>query len=291
MKLILLLTSFVCSIITSSYAQDSVSSFSATVNFAVGEIYTYSHKLGVNPGNTIGLDTNSKLGVFDEKPFIAPPPPPSYACRSRFLTIPGRPTGFLAGLGTGVMVDFRGFVSKTQIDSFRVQVEGDSVTTNPSSVFWSMPELAKYADQWTIKPLSGSAFPETDMLKNGFVIIPAGVSNREILIIKTGAKYTKLLTSVNNQHSEIPREFSLSQNFPNPFNPETKIQYALPSTERVSLKVFDILGKEVVTLVNQIQQQGTYTVRFNGTSLSSGIYFYRIQTGNYISVKRMILIK
>ncbi|HAP34958.1 MAG TPA: hypothetical protein DCQ28_03095 [Bacteroidetes bacterium] len=291
MKRLLLLTFVACVFISKGIAQDSVSSFSATINFAIGEVYSYSHKLGVNPGNTIGLDTNSKLGAFNETPFMVPPPPPSYSGRSRFLTIPGRPTFFPQGLFSGVLVDYRGFTSKTQIDSYRVQIDGDSVLTNASSVFWSITELAKYADAWTIKPLSGTAFAQTDMLQNGFVIIPEGAASRDILIIKTGAKYTKVLTSVDDQQIESPREFSLSQNFPNPFNPETKIQYALPSTERVSLKVFDILGKEVATLVNQVQQQGHYTVRFNGTALSSGMYFYRIQTGSYISVKRMILIK
>ena len=94
----------------------------------------------------------------------------------------------------------------------------------------------------------------------------------------------------------IPNEFSLSQNFPNPFNPVSSIQYAIGSRQFVTLKVYDILGKEVTTLVNEEKQPGTYEVEFNihsdeGRNLSSGIYFYQLQAGNYLETKKMVLIK
>jgi M6 family metalloprotease-like protein len=90
---------------------------------------------------------------------------------------------------------------------------------------------------------------------------------------------------------EIPREFNLSQNYPNPFNPVAKINFALPKQGFVTLKIYDIIGREIKTLVNEVKQAGYYTVDFNGSSLASGVYFYRIQSGDFVSVKRMVLVK
>ncbi|MFA5404450.1 MAG: M14 family zinc carboxypeptidase [Ignavibacteria bacterium] len=98
--------------------------------------------------------------------------------------------------------------------------------------------------------------------------------------------------------SETPVTFSLSQNYPNPFNPTTNIKYSIPENGEwktgnglVTLKVFNILGKEVVTLVNQKQSAGDYEIKFDGKNLSSGIYFYKLTAGDYSDVKSMILIK
>ncbi|RPI18092.1 MAG: alpha/beta fold hydrolase [Ignavibacteriae bacterium] len=96
---------------------------------------------------------------------------------------------------------------------------------------------------------------------------------------------------VNNGSSNIAREYSLSQNFPNPFNPVTKIEYALPESDKVVLKVYDLLGKEVRTLVNELQRPGFHTVIFDASGLSSGIYFYKLTTDNFQDVKKMILVK
>ena len=88
-----------------------------------------------------------------------------------------------------------------------------------------------------------------------------------------------------------PDKYSISQNYPNPFNPVTKINFALPKQGFVTLKIYDIAGREIKTLVNEFKQIGYYSVDFNGSSLSSGVYFYKIQSGNFVSVKRMVLIK
>jgi hypothetical protein len=88
-----------------------------------------------------------------------------------------------------------------------------------------------------------------------------------------------------------PREYSLSQNFPNPFNPVSTIEYSVPSAGFVSLKVYDILGREVTNLVNEVQNAGKYTVNFNGEGLGSGIYFYTLQTDNIIISRKMNLLK
>ncbi|MCK9424447.1 MAG: T9SS type A sorting domain-containing protein [Ignavibacteriaceae bacterium] len=89
----------------------------------------------------------------------------------------------------------------------------------------------------------------------------------------------------------MPNEFSLKQNFPNPFNPETAISYQMPVSGKASLKVFDMLGREVVTLVDEVKEAGTYNVSFNGKAFTSGAYFYRFQSGNYLKINKMILMK
>jgi hypothetical protein len=89
----------------------------------------------------------------------------------------------------------------------------------------------------------------------------------------------------------VPTQFALEQNYPNPFNPTTMIRYELPVASTVSLKVYDVLGREVATLVNERQEAGAYSVAFNANALSSGIYFYRLQAGNFISTKKMMLVK
>jgi hypothetical protein len=87
------------------------------------------------------------------------------------------------------------------------------------------------------------------------------------------------------------KTFALEQNYPNPFNPSTTISYQLPSEGQVSLKVYDMLGNEVATLVNEMKTAGEYQVDFNAAALSSGIYFYRLQAGNFVDTKRMMLMK
>ncbi len=91
--------------------------------------------------------------------------------------------------------------------------------------------------------------------------------------------------------SNLPDSYALYNNYPNPFNPTTKIEYSIPKTSNVELKVFDILGREVADLVNEEKPAGNYTVNFNASKLSSGIYFYRIKSNEFIQTKKMILLR
>ena len=90
---------------------------------------------------------------------------------------------------------------------------------------------------------------------------------------------------------ETANSFSLAQNFPNPFNPVTKINYSIPKSSEVSLTVYDILGQKVASLVREKQDAGTYSVDFDASSLSSGIYYYKIEAGDFTSIKKMTLVK
>lgn len=96
---------------------------------------------------------------------------------------------------------------------------------------------------------------------------------------------------VQLNESLIPKEYTLEQNFPNPFNPNTQISYQLPKASFVTLKIFDMLGKEIATLVNEQQSAGRYEVKFEASSLASGVYIYKLQAGDFVSSKKMILMK
>ena len=128
-------------------------------------------------------------------------------------------------------------------------------------------------------------FSFTDQFENDF-----SISGSEMNI------YYSTLTDIEETENIIS-DYSLSQNYPNPFNPSTTIKYSISSnvkdrTTNVSLKVFDILGKEVATLVNNKEQNaGNYEVQFNASGLSSGIYFYKLQSGNFVESRKMIILR
>lgn len=90
---------------------------------------------------------------------------------------------------------------------------------------------------------------------------------------------------------ETPSEYSLAQNYPNPFNPVTKIEYSIPELSKVRIEVFDLLGRRVIMLVNEIKEPGKYSVSFNGGQVSSGVYFFTIKANKYIATKKMVLLK
>ncbi len=117
--------------------------------------------------------------------------------------------------------------------------------------------------------------------------------NRYKVAPRTNADYgTYLPVSVGVEtFKQLPLAYELSNNYPNPFNPKTVIEYGLPRADFVTLKVYNILGQEVATLKNEVQKAGRYHVTFDGSKLSSGIYFYRLQTGNFNKVKKMMLVK
>ena len=97
--------------------------------------------------------------------------------------------------------------------------------------------------------------------------------------------------NTEDQEQIIPKEYSLYQNYPNPFNPNTTIKYDLPKDGLVSLEIFDILGRRITTLVNENRNAGSYEQTFNASSLASGVYVYKLQAGDFISSKKMILLK
>jgi hypothetical protein len=102
------------------------------------------------------------------------------------------------------------------------------------------------------------------------------------------------IVGINEPVSEIPKEFKLFQNYPNPFNPATNIKYNIAKSSLVNLKIYDMLGRVVAEPVNEYQKAGVYEVQFpgnTGSNLPSGVYVYKLSAGDFVSVKRMVLVK
>jgi hypothetical protein len=99
------------------------------------------------------------------------------------------------------------------------------------------------------------------------------------------------IISVNNISSEIPSSYKLFQNYPNPFNPATKIRFDIPEYSFVKITVYDALGKEIAKPVYRVLNPGSYETEFNGNDLTTGIYFYKIEAGDFTETKKLVLIK
>lgn len=98
-------------------------------------------------------------------------------------------------------------------------------------------------------------------------------------------------TDVEEANSRFPEKYSISQNYPNPFNPTTEIEYRIPETGHVSLRVYDLLGRDVATLVNETKTPGTYEVSWDATGQTSGVYFYRLTTGDFVQTRKLVLLR
>ncbi|HTY59345.1 MAG TPA: choice-of-anchor D domain-containing protein [Bacteroidota bacterium] len=161
-------------------------SFRDSITVTVG---AGSQKLffGVNPGNTIGTDTDPALGIFAEA--SAPPIPPTTPFDCRFVTIPGRNAAYPIGLGTGVYGDFRGYVSPTAVDSFEIAVQGDNLLSSTTASITWQSNLSQNCDQCTIKSLFSSQLGNTNMIgSTGVTVTLDGSGQLKLLIIKVGQK-------------------------------------------------------------------------------------------------------
>ena len=152
---------------------------------------------------------------------------------------------------------------------------------------------------------NGELFVTSDLGQTWKTIDDSTLSNSSVTTMVATSKFlfagtqsgawripmSDIITAVNEKPPQRPSGFALLQNYPNPFNPTTKIEYALTSKQRVALNVYTVLGEKVTTLVNETQAAGTYSVTFNAVNLPSGMYFYRLQTVNYSSIKKALLLK
>jgi hypothetical protein len=165
---------------------------------------------------------------------------------------------------------------------------------------WTAPN---YVFNGNVAQVTGSIMPAT--VKNVTINNPAGVTSSQALTITdtlflvsgtlsgpyTAGTTVKVSTDVQDQSTGMPQRFSLMQNYPNPFNPSTSINYQLPANSFVSLKVLDMLGREVATLVNEVKNAGTYSTTWNAAGFGSGIYFCTMQAGSFSDTRKLILVK
>ena len=148
-------------------------------------------------------------------------------------------------------------------------------------------------------PFTGSYRPETPLSSfnnnpvNGtWILSVADNATADTGFLRAWCIVVTYQSLIGGIHTvEIPNYYSLSQNYPNPFNPTTNIKYTIPKAGITTLKIFDVLGREVAVLVNELKQPGVYTADFDASQLASGIYFYRIESGDFSAVKKMMLVK
>ena len=187
------------------------------------------------------------------------------------MTIPGRTTNFPIGLGGGIDNDYRDYVSSTQVDSFKIKIDGDGTDTSQTTVSWPA-NLNQYGTAWTIKPQTGSDWPSVNMLTATSVVIPSG-GTKNIIIIKVGATGTNDVKIINN---ELPTTFVLNQNFQNPFNPSTEIHFSIPVAGKTILTIYNILGQETATLLSEVKNAGNYSVKVRSEQCSQWYLFLSI---------------
>ncbi|MCX6120573.1 MAG: ice-binding family protein [Ignavibacteriales bacterium] len=193
-------------------------------------------------------------------------------------------------------------ISGGQNDIWIFQTSGDITLANAKAVILSGGAQAKnifwqVAGQVT---LGTTSHFEGIIMCQTLIALNTGASINGRMLAQTAVTLdanavTQPATATAVETGAAPQKFTLSQNYPNPFNPSTKIQYSLEKAGMVSLKIFNMLGGEVATLVNTRQEAGSYTVPFNTSeerlSLASGVYFYRLESGSFVSVKKLVLMK
>ncbi len=189
-------------------------------------------------------------------------------------------------------VVFLSYWYKHTIDPFDnayVDISADNGTSWRSKKFFTGTVSAWTRDVLDLSELAKASSTmklRFSMVSNG--TIPAdGIYLDNIRLVN----YTLTPTGINTVQSELPVDFVLSQNYPNPFNPSTSIAFQLPEAGNVSLKIFDVLGKEVMTLVDEYRVPGSYEVRLDASNLAGGMYFYKLVSGSLSETKKMILVK
>jgi hypothetical protein len=156
--------------------------------------------------------------------------------------------------------------------------------------------LSSYADSLKINISTDGGLTFTNIFDKGGSILATALSTTLPFAPSSPGEWKTFLYPLNqilplNTNNQIPDKYELKQNYPNPFNPVTKITYSLPRSGFVTLKVYDITGREIRTLINQLESPGTNIIEFDGKNLSSGVYFYVLKVNEFREVKKMVLIK
>jgi hypothetical protein len=232
----------------------------------------------VRTGAIVDLDTN-RLGSHSQQAFILEP---------EATVITAHPLGLVGNINTSaakILSKSASFVYDgivAQADTLLPDTVKSLTINNPAGFTLSRKTVVTGVLTLQAGQLDNSV--------NAVLIAPGGS------VVKTGGS-TKVgvpgwpITSVDSQDGSVPRTFDLAQNYPNPFNPSTTIQYSIPKATHVTVRVYNLLGEEIETLVDQSQTAGSYSLRFDASRLASGMYFYQLKTAEFVSTKKMILTK
>ncbi len=274
MKRTIFLTMLFLAMVSFARSQTPAVSLSLTITDDVGGNQDLS--FGLDPSATAGLDTS--LSETELPPF-----PPTGVFEARFI---GDHIN-LSELGLGSYRDYR-TGDETFVGEIVHEIKYQAGTgASQIEISWDFPENVTA----TLEDLFGGAQVSHAMSDSGGFV----VTNLAVDKLKMTVSYD-VATSVKDFIETVPREFHLFQNFPNPFNPSTNIRFALPEASHVLLSVFNIVGENVRTIIDNKYAAGDYSVRWdgkdnNGNSVSSGLYLYQLKVNNFTLVKRMSLLK
>jgi hypothetical protein len=204
-------------------------------------------------------------------------------------TLKGSDYNDLVVLGASANVALYNGVKQKTLADWRTAagVDAHSISINPANPFGAPAQLTSVTDlHWVSAP--STAFGGTPVVG---ITTDIDGDARNATMPYMGADEDGMLTGVGSDELSAPRTFALGQNYPNPFNPMTVIDYQLAAEGLTTLRVFDVLGREVTTLVNERQGPGHHTVRFDARTLSSGVYLYRLTSGDRTETRRMQFVK
>ena len=250
-------------VLAGDLAESKVADWQASITFhdAGGDLSTRTLLFGQHPLATSGID--AALGEY------ALPPVPAGSMDARFI-LPTQPV-------TYSLSDIRSAFDSSGSLSILLSYASPS---SPISISWMPASLP--TGEFRLKDQAGSF--DINMRSQNTVLL----SNTSVTMLQI--VYTGILLAAQEGRS-VPRTYALRQNYPNPFNPSTVIRYQLPVVGHVSLRVFDLLGREVVSLVDSEQLAGEYQVVWNGAHAATGIYFCRIQCNGFVQTRKMMLIR
>ena len=216
----------------------------------------FSRKLDKTTGETGTID----MGAYEYQPGVDTP-------------LPIALTSFTATFLNGAVQLTWHTATETDNAHFLIYRNDDVITTIEGAGTTSEPHNYEYIDNQVIPG-------------NTYIYVLADISyaNEE-------TKYTNKAVTINIPENDIPTEFALEDNIPNPFNPITTFNYTLPEAQNVNITIYDITGRQIETLISRYQTAGSYSLKWDASNYSSGVYFYRLQTGSFTSTKKMILMK
>ena len=285
------------------YAVDSLMNYNETTGLIIDFRLNYGGwMLVAHLGYSLLFNTQVSEVAFDirgdpNNHFYMIPHPTFTA---ELFTIPGNPSSFydkpiavLAGPGS---------VSNGDWETLRMKFHPMTRTfgkqTNGAFTSSDLPDLGN--PDWFFTRATGSGY----LLDGHIYLAHTGVEMDEEVwltqqgviegkddVVEAAIEWINNASSIKNNENGIIRDYRLDQNFPNPFNPLTKIEYSIPQSSEVEIKVFDVLGNELETLINEEKPAGTYEITWDATNLPSGVYFYQLRAGSFVETKKMILLK
>jgi hypothetical protein len=229
---------------------------------------------GFHPLGSCGVDT-LLCGEATEWP----PPPPTGVFDARWI-----PTS--AACSPSPRFDYRGYVSPAGIDTHRILLQENPSSEFPLLLRWNKDSVAQICDSALLQDDFGGLFVRKRMDRDSTATISTLFTNHLTLI-----RYGQRLTTVSQEGQDLPGPLFLYPNFPNPFNPRTVIRFQNAKSVRVTLAIFDLLGRKIATLADGPMSPGIHETAFDANGIPSGVYLCRLSAGPYTQISKMLVLK